>query len=221
MNSINPTDIILENAVNAFKQGDIDKAQTLFLNILTIDDSHPDALYFMGMIDHGAKRYEVAEYRAEELVKQKPIDGKALNLLGTILMTQRKFDEAVEHFEKGIKYNEDDPMLKVNAAICNIGLANPARSIELCKDAINLNNNYTNAWNILGNAYMGKSEMENAAEAFEKAIELQPDFIDARFNLGVSLFELKRYEQAEACFDDILESIPDHVHALCLSLIHI
>ncbi len=214
MNDINLTDFTLARAVESYKKGDIDTAQAQFLNLLNMDPKNPDALYFMSLIDHSSGRSEVAEHRANDLLLQKPTDGKALNLLGTILMSQGKTDDALPHFEKGIKYNEKDPVLRVNAAICNIGQGNPEASIELCKVAIDLSPDYANAYNILGNAYMGKSDMESAAQSFKQALEKNPDFHDARFNLGAALLATDEIDEALKCFDAALTHSPENVNAL-------
>ncbi len=207
-------DLTLSQAVTSYKEGDIDKASSQFLNVLKLDPKNPDALYFMGMIDHSGGRSEVAEHRANDLLLLKPTDGKALNLLGTILMSQGKTDEALEHFNKGIKHNKDDARLRVNAAICNIGSGKPEASIERCKEAIGISPEYANAYNILGNAYMGLNDMGNAATSFKQALEKNPAFHDAEFNLGVSLFELNKYDEALNSFNKVLDSLPNSVHAM-------
>ncbi len=206
-------DVTLGEAVSLFKRGKTDEAQTLFLSVLNNDPKNPDALYFMGMIDHQAGRSEVAEYRANELVRLKPADGKALNLLGTILMSQRKLDEAEENFTKGIRYDKDNHILYVNSAICNIGLGKPDKSIEMCKIAINLNSKYANAHNILGNAYLAKSQHQLATESFEKALALNTNFHDARFNLGKANLELGQLDKAKQNFEAVLENTKHKAHA--------
>ncbi len=214
MSEINLNDIALSQALDLYHQGKLDEAQQLFINVLNSEPKNLDALYFMAMIDHQAGRTEVAEHRANDLLQLKPSDGKALNLLGTILMSRGKTQEALAYFDKGIKYNSKDPVLRVNAAICNIGEGKPAISIERCKEAINLNPDYPNAYNILGNAYMGISDMEKAAESFEKALAKKTDFHDARFNLGAAYLDMNRYDEAQQCFDTVLENNPENVHAL-------
>jgi predicted TPR repeat methyltransferase len=214
MNDINPVDFTLSQAIEAYKSGQTESAQSLFLKILNSDSANPDALYFMSMIDHSAGRTEVAEHRARDLLQQKPADGKALNLLGTLLMGQGKTDEALQHFEKGIRHSDSDPVLRVNAAICHIGLGQPAAAIDECKKAIDLNPDYVNAWNILGNAYMAANDMEQAADSFRTALDKNPGFSNACFNLGMALISLDRLDEAETCFDAILEQAPDHVQAL-------
>lgn len=212
MNSIE--EVTLSQAVTSFNKGKIDEAQSQFLSVLNINDKNPDALYFMSMIDHQSGRSEVAEHRAKDLLLLKPADGKALNLLGTIQMSQGKLELAEKSFSKGIHNDKDNVILYVNSAICNIGLGQPEKSIELCKIAINLNDEYINAYNILGNAYLAKSEHLLAAENFEKALELKPDFLDAQFNLGKANLELGNLDSAKQNFEAALENTPHKAHAL-------
>lgn len=204
----------LTQAVERYMQGKFDEAQTLFLNILKINQKNPDALYFMGMIDFQSGRAEVAEHRINQLLIQMPTDGKALGLLGTILMSQGKLIEASEQFDKGIKYDKDNSMLYVNSAICNIGQGNPDKSIELCKIAISLDSEFTNAHNILGNAYLAKSLHREAADSFESALKLDENHHDARFNLGKALLELGDIDEAKENFEAVLEVTPNKAHAL-------
>lgn len=204
----------LSQAVEKYMQGNIDKAQTLFLSVLKMNQKNPDALYFMSMIDYQSGRTEVAEHRVKQLLVQMPTDGKALGLLGTILMSQGKLAEANVQYDKGIKHDKENPMLYVNSAICHIGQGNPDKSIEFCKIAIDLDNDHINAYNILGNSYLAKSNYRDAADSFEKALALDANFYDARFNLGKALLELGEIDAAKENFEAVLEVTPNKAHAL-------
>ena len=204
----------LTQAVEMYMQGKIDSAQTLFLSVLEMNQKNPDALYFMSMIDYQSGRFEVAEHRINQLLIQMPSDSKALGLFGTILMSQGKLVEASEQFDKSIKYDKENPMLYVNSAICHIGQGNPDKSIELCQVAISLDSDYSNAYNILGNSYLAKSQHRKAADSFEKALKLDANFHDARFNLGKALLELGEIDGAKENFEAVLEVTPNKTHAL-------
>lgn len=52
-----------------------------------------------------------------------------------------------------------------------------------------------------------------AAEAYRKAVQLDPDFADAYCNLGTVHFNQGRRDGAEECFRKALECEPDHVEA--------
>lgn len=214
MSDITLNDVALAQALGQFQQGNLDAAQRQFLQILENDGRNPDALYFMALIDQQCGRTEVAEHRANDLLRVKPNDGKALNLLGTILISQGRLEEAAAHFDNGLKHDDNNPNLYVNAAICQIGLGNPDAGIELCKRALKIKPDYANAWNILGNAHLGKSDFDAAADAFRSALDQHPAFIEARFNLGRALLEADKPDEALEHFEQVLEQAPENVHAL-------
>ena len=51
-------------------------------------------------------------------------------------------------------------------------------------------------WNRLGATLANSSRSEEAIEAYERALELEPNFVRARYNLGVSCINMSLYEQA-------------------------
>lgn len=214
MKKANLSDVAMGQAVGKYQQGDLDGAQREFLKILEYDPKNPDALYFAALVDQQAGRAEVAEHRANDLLLVKPRDGKALNLLGTILMSQGRLDEASGHFTDGIRDDSNNTALHVNLAICQLGLGNTDKSIDHCKSALKIDPDHANAWNIMGNAWLGKSDFERAADAFRAALEKQPGFMDARFNLGKALLEAGKPDAAAEHFEAVIEQAPENVHAL-------
>jgi thioredoxin-like negative regulator of GroEL len=67
-----------------------------------------------------------------------------------------------------------------------------------------------------GAGYLEKREYTNAAKAFERVLELAPDWTAARFNFGLAQYNLEREENLEVArkaFEEVLESDPDHLHA--------
>lgn len=64
------------------------------------------------------------------------------------------------------------------------------------------------AWNNLGRCLNAKKAWSEACEAFDRALALQPDQLEARFNRGVSRFELKRYADSREDFQAALALRP-------------
>lgn len=60
----------------------------------------------------------------------------------------------------------------------------------------------------LGIALNNAGRHAEAADALRKALELRPDFTDARFNLGTACAALGRTDEALACFHAVLERAP-------------
>ena len=60
---------------------------------------------------------------------------------------------------------------------------------------------------------MEKGDLERAARHFSKVIEIEPEFGDAHFNLGVVRTDQGSIENAIACFRQALELNPNNKEA--------
>ncbi len=65
----------------------------------------------------------------------------------------------------------------------------------------NLNDPQT--WKESGNEFFNKGQYEDAAKCYSHAIELNPDFIDAWNNLGLSLLKLGKIDEAKKCNEKV------------------
>ena len=65
-----------------------------------------------------------------------------------------------------------------------------------------------------GNAQKARGDLEAAVESYRLALAIAPDYTAARYNLGLTLRELNRLEEAEAQFRQIHEQDPRDVDAL-------
>jgi protein involved in polysaccharide export with SLBB domain len=60
----------------------------------------------------------------------------------------------------------------------------------------------------LGVKYGHAGHFAQAAESFQKAIQLQPNYADAHYGLGHAYFDLKRYQEASKCFEQTIKLNP-------------
>jgi tetratricopeptide (TPR) repeat protein len=66
----------------------------------------------------------------------------------------------------------------------------------------------------LGNIHFDQRKFDEAAEWYEKALEVRPDSIDVRTDHGVALFSAKRPDEAIAEFQKSLALNPTHPETL-------
>jgi superkiller protein 3 len=69
-------------------------------------------------------------------------------------------------------------------------------------------------YNTLGVALGDQAKWEDAAAAFWKAIELDPDYLQAYLNLGVALGKQGELDAAATAFRKVLSLQPDEAEAL-------
>ena len=66
----------------------------------------------------------------------------------------------------------------------------------------------------MGLAYSAVERNSDAVNEYQAALDINPDFTDARLNLGVALRELGREMEAVKQFRLVLENEPDNLPAL-------
>jgi len=80
-------------------------------------------------------------------------------------------------------------------------------------DTVARNPNCWMGYNNLGNALLQKGKVDEALEQFQKALEINPYYVDARSNLGAALFQKGQLDDAVAQYKKTLEINPNYAQA--------
>lgn len=93
---------------------------------------------------------------------------------------------------------DDDHVIEMLALIdYNIGLTEEA--LDFCHEGLDKNNCNSRLWNTLGVIYFNQEKYENAAEAFEQAVSIDPYYYDALYNLRDTYEETGNRTGYETC----------------------
>ncbi|MFM2043116.1 MAG: hypothetical protein RLY86_1692 [Pseudomonadota bacterium] len=123
-----------------------------------------------------------AAYRA--MLRQAPNHPHACNNLGILLRRQRRWEEAIDCYQRALQATPQDEQIYNNltCALCDLGQMNQAmRAVRI---ALLLRPDYAGAWFNLGNLLRDSGDPAGAAAAYHRAIRLQPDMGEAYSNLG-------------------------------------
>ncbi len=101
--------------------------------------------------------------------------------------------------EKAFRINpEDDGVIETLAIICfNMGSLNEA--MNYCIIGLQFNENNYHLWNTMGVLYFNQSCYEDASEAFEQALTINPYYYDSLYNLRDTYEELGNKAGMEEC----------------------
>jgi tetratricopeptide (TPR) repeat protein len=77
----------------------------------------------------------------------------------------------------------------------------PARGVALIQEALKIRRDFAPAYNNLGNGYRHLQCLDEAMQAYDRAIALQPGFVEAYNNRGNTLVVLGRAQDALADFE--------------------
>lgn len=84
------------------------------------------------------------------------------------------------------------------------------RAITALQSLLGEHAGYPDLHNLLGVAYDTAGMLDDAVEEFERAVTLNPDYAEARMNLGVALFHRGRHEEAARHLTWVEKKHPGH-----------
>ena len=152
----------------------------------------------------------MAEYR--EVLRIRPTPDAHADL-GSILASQGKFDEAIEHYRAAVRLDGSAVQLRLSLALLLIKRGRLDEAAEDYRQLIRMNPTLAEAHNNLGLILASKGKVDSAIEEYREAIRLKPDFALAHTNLGDALVIEGRSDEAISHFKKALELDPNLVSA--------
>jgi len=132
--------------------------------------------------------------------------------LGTVLVSQQKFDQARHHFEEAIKIAP-----RFTEAIGNLGaLFMEQRQLDEAiynfHRVIQLSEKYPDptAYNNLGMALQLQGKPQEAIENYTKALDIDPDSANANYNMAMTLRSQGKFDRALDYYRRAMELSPDN-----------
>ncbi|MFQ6082386.1 MAG: tetratricopeptide repeat protein [Candidatus Aminicenantia bacterium] len=128
------------------------------------------------------------------------------NNLGIIYQEMGFLDKAREEY---LKVANDPRYPARESAYYNLALlvilqGKYQQALEYANSALKENRRYAMGYNIKGHILEKMGNLEEAIRNYQQAVNIVPDEIRFRFNLGVAYFHQKNYQKAEEVFEDIL-----------------
>jgi Ca-activated chloride channel family protein len=106
----------LKEGIDAYNQGDYNKALKLFIDAQLDHPDNPDILYNIGNAYYQTGDFESAAKSYREAIKSqnKQLQEKAYYNLGNADFRKNRYDEAVKNYEEALKLNPDDSQANQN-----------------------------------------------------------------------------------------------------------
>ncbi|MEH2231816.1 MAG: tetratricopeptide repeat protein [Nostoc sp.] len=223
----------LQIASKHYRANDLTKAEQLYRQILEKEPNHPEALYGLGILAQQVGQFQNAEQLLNELLQIQPSSVKAWFSLGNLYQAQGQLPAAVEAYQQAIALKTDSAPLYNNLGYTlqlqskwEEAVACYQKALELQPNCIEAEANLGNALHAQGklssqqqaqygalNNELGRSrhqvkDLKTAVAYYRVAIALQPDLLDAHYNLGIALQQQGDFEEAVASYQKILELYP-------------
>jgi protein O-GlcNAc transferase len=146
---------------------------------------------------YGLGRFAEMEQRAKAVLKSFAGTPVLRELLGLALAAQRRFSEALPHFERAARDHPGDPQFWDNLALCQCELKDYEAAERSLRKSLALQPAAIGTLVALGRVLHLRMRNEEAGELLERALALAPGHPAAHYHLGEALAGLDQLDQAE------------------------
>lgn len=185
-----------------------DDAKAAYAQALLHAPGNPDILCNMALACWQSGDGAAAESLLRQALATHPTHAQSLEILGNVLTTQGRVDEAVALLRRAESAAPDNPSIRVNLALALRQGGRSGEALALLRQASAKAPNHAETWNTLGAVLLGLERLDEAHSALTRAVELSPDFADAHNNLGNLACQMGREEQALDCYRQALALAP-------------
>jgi tetratricopeptide (TPR) repeat protein len=125
-------------------------------------------------------------------------DATAHCWLAIMLARDGMTDAAMEHYHRSIALNPHSPFARNNLGIMLMDLGRPTEAIEHFEEFVRLQRESALGYFNLGNALLKSGRSAEGYQSLVMALERNPQFLKAQFNLAIAHAILRRPQEAIA-----------------------
>jgi predicted O-linked N-acetylglucosamine transferase (SPINDLY family) len=211
MNALTQT---LNQAVELHRQGDLARAERLYLQLLAARPDHFDALQMLGFLRYEQGRHLEALSSIGAALKANPNSPTGLLNYAVVLDTLRRHEEALGYYDRALAIKPDYTEALFNRGIALRNLRRPAEALASFDQVLAIRPDDADAHNHRGSALRDLKRPAEAVAGYDRALALRPGDAEFLNNRGNALRDLNRLAEALASYDQALASRPDDAGAL-------
>jgi tetratricopeptide (TPR) repeat protein len=145
-----------------------------------------------------------AESLYREIISVRPNDLEARRMIGILCSGTGRHAEALEHFDRALRVNRNQPAILYNRGISLLALGRNSDALENFDRALKLGGADADAYVNRAIALRRLQRVSEAIESCDLALKLNPFSHIAHSNKANALADLGRLEEALASYDDSL-----------------
>ena len=161
------------------------------------------------------EKYEESDSYLKNAMQYNPLNSEVYYHLANNCYLQKSYNSAVEHILKAIEYDKDNvnsTKYRLLLADSHHRLGNFFEEKKALYDLLKNDEKSSEGLLRLGIMYATQHDMKNAEETFKKALEYNPEMVDAKYNLAL-IYETNNKDKSKELYMEILEEDPTHEEA--------
>jgi len=209
----------LASAIALHRRGELEQAESAYLQVLELDQDNPDALHYLGVMRCQQGKLLPAIELVRRAIGLRPDYVDALNNLGNMFLQLGSVPYAAKAYESALALEPGHPQAARNLELARSRLERLRQSAAACESALAQSPAHLGHMRSLEILYRQMGRFDEALGTLKKALSLEPD-ADGFYRLGELLEELGRKGEAARAYEDWLRAEPDnpvarHLLAAC------
>jgi len=193
----------LEQAKNKHREGQIDYAFGVYLDVIRTNSKNADAQHMAGVVCLQRGQLVESERYIKQAIELDNNQADYYSNLGNVLGAQNKTEEALNCFKQAITLNPQNLAALSNAASASLSLGKNKEAQALSLKALELVPHDIDFRLILSSAYLAERENFLAIDVIEAGLKLHPNHVELLVQLA-NLFELvNKIAEAKAVIEQI------------------
>ena len=188
----------------------LDEAVFHYRKALDLKPDWAELHYNLGNVVHKQGNLLGAIDCYRKAIALKPDYVLAFYNLAVVLDENNQLEAAIDNYRQVIALKPDYVEAYSNLGCTLVKDDRIPEAIEIYQAGIAIKSDWATLYNNLAQVLLDKSP-EKAIAAYQRAIELEPDFVLAHYNLGKAWQIQGEHSAAVACFDRVVELNPDHI----------
>ncbi|MGA1843672.1 MAG: tetratricopeptide repeat protein [bacterium] len=202
----------MDNGISYMLLESYDEAIEEFQKIIKADPRNSAAYFHLGSAHEEKGELDQAETFFRKTLELNPDHGYVYNRLGLIQYKRGNLDLALAEFQNSLEIFEYVEVY-YNISLVNEKQGRMEEAIAAIKKSLELDPDYAESWNQLGNLYLAQNNLQEAAEQFAKALDLDPGHVKAHINLGLVYSQRDRIDDAIQQFTEAVNLDPNSAEA--------
>jgi tetratricopeptide (TPR) repeat protein len=171
-------------------------------------DPRETELFTRGKAELAAGHFEEAIQIFKRLLRFDPKLVEAWYQLGISYASAGQYPQAVDAYRLTLERNPNCGQCHCALSLALRETRHAPESLSEARNCLRLIPDYAGAWNLIGNVQLDLGEPREALRAYQKAVELKPAYVNARYNLALTLETLGRHKDAEGQLQEVLRQQP-------------
>jgi tetratricopeptide (TPR) repeat protein len=144
---------------------------------------------------------------------QNKVDAENLVDEGTQYHDKGDYEGAISRYDKALKLDKDNLLALAEKSFSLFMSQKYEESIKYCQKAIETHageDALKSVYVTYGSAYDCLKETDKSIKIYDEGLKQFPDYYQLYFNKGITLFNVKKYDDALLCFQKSVKLNPEH-----------